>query len=326
MTTPLDPKLQGFDLIQATYKQVGDHVIRTDILVPQTPHPGKRPTLIRFHGGGLVMGDSLFLPFWAQWLSDFALQYGAVIISPNYRLLPQATGQDIYDDVEDFWTWLHSPAAHDLLAAHTTPTELDLTRILTTGDSAGGLLSINLGLAHATEIRATTATFPCIDMKSLDFTTPRANPPFGHHMPESVIQDTIAASPTTPFSSAATPAHLGYMLATIQHGRLGAWYARDSEGSPREGLLHPMDRLEQPGVEIPQGGITILHGRQDSAVPVHQSERFVARAREVLKGQPVGDRVTLTIRDGDHGFDKDVRYEEAWLQEALKTAVETWLA
>jgi cephalosporin-C deacetylase-like acetyl esterase len=49
------PKLAGLDLIQATYKEVNDHKIRTDILIPQKPYTGKRPVIIRFHGGGLVI-------------------------------------------------------------------------------------------------------------------------------------------------------------------------------------------------------------------------------------------------------------------------------
>jgi cephalosporin-C deacetylase-like acetyl esterase len=47
-------KIQGFDLLQETYKYVGDHAIRADILVPQTNYTGKRPAVVRFHGGGLV--------------------------------------------------------------------------------------------------------------------------------------------------------------------------------------------------------------------------------------------------------------------------------
>jgi cephalosporin-C deacetylase-like acetyl esterase len=47
-------KIQGFDVIQAKYKHVGDHGIRADILVPKTSFSGKRPTILRFHGGGLV--------------------------------------------------------------------------------------------------------------------------------------------------------------------------------------------------------------------------------------------------------------------------------
>lgn len=47
-------KLSGFDLIQTDFKKVQDHGIRADFLVPQTPFHGKRPVIVRFHGGGLV--------------------------------------------------------------------------------------------------------------------------------------------------------------------------------------------------------------------------------------------------------------------------------
>lgn len=47
-------KLSGFDLIQADFKKVQNHGIRADFLVPQTPLHGKRPVIVRFHGGGLV--------------------------------------------------------------------------------------------------------------------------------------------------------------------------------------------------------------------------------------------------------------------------------
>lgn len=50
-----DPKFAGLNIIQATYKHVGDHAIRADILLPRAPSTGKRPTIIRFHGGGLVL-------------------------------------------------------------------------------------------------------------------------------------------------------------------------------------------------------------------------------------------------------------------------------
>lgn len=47
-------KLNEFDVIQTIYKHVGDHGIRADFLVPQTAPTGKRPVIVRFHGGGFV--------------------------------------------------------------------------------------------------------------------------------------------------------------------------------------------------------------------------------------------------------------------------------
>ncbi|OJJ06030.1 hypothetical protein ASPVEDRAFT_199612 [Aspergillus versicolor CBS 583.65] len=352
-----DPKYHGFDIIHTSYKHVGDHSIRTDILVPQTPHSGKRPTIVRFHGGGLILGDSLYPGFWSQWLSDLALRHNAVIISPNYRLLPQATGLDIYNDIEDFWTWLKSPTSpiHGLLAAHSNPTELDLSRILLAGESAGGLLSINTALGHAPDVRAATALYPCVDLSlsSADFSKPRPDSllPFGQRTPVSVVEEYLASLDTNkPVSSTDTPSYVPLMLAVIEHGIIGEWYTRglDKVSSEAGRVLFPIQRLDDPGVTIPRGGITIVQGRQDSVVPPHHSVPFVERAREVASstsGAQAGagktgmsaaggemansqqnGKVALVFRDGEHGFDAEERYEDGgWVKEALGAAVEAWL-
>ncbi|KAL4899926.1 hypothetical protein BDW74DRAFT_162707, partial [Aspergillus multicolor] len=327
---PTHPKFKGFDLIQATYKHVGEHGIRVDVLIPETPTTGKRPVVVRFHGGGLVMADSLYHDFWPQWISDLALSQNAIIVSPNYRFMPQATGLEIYDDTEDFWGWLKSPAFSDLLSAHSSPAIADLDRIIVSGESAGGLLSVNTSLTHASEIRATIALYPSIDPSAPDFAEPRTKDrlPFGLSTPETVIDDALTASGIPecgPVSSLIQNDWLGVMCAAIEHGRLGKWYARGSEGSGRQDLLYPPRRLEKPDASIPVGGITVIHGEQDSVVPASHPVPFVERAREVFKGKPGGDKIAMVVHEGEHGFDANVRYEEPWMKEALSTAVEEWL-
>lgn len=54
MVNPTEPKLEGFELLQAPYKTIKGHEIRVDVLVPRTAFTGKRPIIVRFHGGGLV--------------------------------------------------------------------------------------------------------------------------------------------------------------------------------------------------------------------------------------------------------------------------------
>lgn len=51
-------KLSGFDLIQTHYKQIRDHAIRADFIIPKSTFTGKRPVIVRFHGGGLVGSTS----------------------------------------------------------------------------------------------------------------------------------------------------------------------------------------------------------------------------------------------------------------------------
>jgi hypothetical protein len=83
--------------------------------------------------------------------------------------------------------------------------------------------------------------------------------------------------------------------------------------------------LEEPGVGIPVGGIAIIHGQQDSVVPVAGVETFVERAREVTRGMDGNEGVLLAIRDGEHGFDAENRYSEEWLRETFKFAVDAWV-
>ncbi|OQE09378.1 hypothetical protein PENVUL_c006G06916 [Penicillium vulpinum] len=273
----------------------------------------------------MVMGDSLALDFYGHWISDLAMAHGAAIISPNYRLMPEATSTEINDDIRDFWEWLHSSALVDLLSAHTTPTTLDLDRILTTGESAGGLLSINLALSNPSDIRATTAAYPFLDIESEDYSSPRAAPPVGMHVPESVVQDTMSSIALgTAVSSILAQERAAFMPAATEHGALAGMYERGVQESER-GRLYPMDRLEQPDCCVPRRGIAIIQGRQDSVVPVRGVEKFVNRAREVLNGKPGSDRIVLALRDGEHGFDGDVRLAEQCLQDALKVALEAWL-
>ncbi|KAE8389488.1 Alpha/Beta hydrolase protein [Aspergillus alliaceus] len=327
MSIPSDPKLEGFDVLQATYKQIGDHGIRADILIPRAPFTGKRPVIVRTHCGALVTGDSLDLFFWPHWLSDLALKHGAVIVSPNYRLMPETTSPEIYDDMDDFWKWLHSSTLTNLLTKHPTPTEVDLSRLLTTGDSGGGLLSVYLGLTYPTQIRATTAMYPWIDPGAASFGAPRTILPIGLDTPESVIIDTLAAmAPGDIVSSVATQDRLQFVFAAIQHGRLSEWYARRVEGSSDRELFYPMEKIEQPGLSIPRGGIAIVHGCQDTVVFLEDAEKFAMRLQEVTKGLPGGDKVVFTPTEGDHGLDYAFRWEEKeWLRDSFRQAVETWL-
>ncbi|CAI7631591.1 unnamed protein product [Penicillium crustosum] len=325
MSIPSNKKLDGFEIVQHDYKHIGDHGIRVNILTPRTTYVGPRPLIVRIHGGGLMMGDSFFMDWWPQWISDLALQKEAVIVSPNYRLLPEATGADIYTDIEDFWIWLHSAEFLNLLANQPTPTTVDLNRILISGESAGGLIGIYLSLAHPTDIRSAAVAYPFVDPRSEAFSSPRAEPPFNHPVPEHVVQENMkAAALDTPKSSISTPDSLSFMLAAVQHGAITDMYERGSKGVPRE-VLYPMMRLEQPGFNIPQGGIAVIHGRQDSVVPLGDVEKFVARAKEVTKGLPENEKIILTVRDGEHGFDAATSYDEPWLKEAIKSAVDAWL-
>lgn len=47
-------RFDTFNLYTTSYKRIGDHEIEVNVLVPKGIKPGKRPVMIKWHGGGLV--------------------------------------------------------------------------------------------------------------------------------------------------------------------------------------------------------------------------------------------------------------------------------
>lgn len=269
------------------------------------------------------MGDSLFQPFWQQWLSDLALKHNAVIISPNYRLLPEAIVPQIFEDTHDFWTYLHSAELGNLLKEHHIPTELDLARVLVVGESAGGLLGVSTALSYAEEIRSAFVAYPLLDIAGRDFMEPRDTAPLGHSLSEDVYYSAMSVyESNSAVSSAEETSRLDFMFAVTQHGHLGKLYQRGTQGSGQDRVKwFPFEALEADTIRIPRGGITILHGKDDTVVPVIGSRKFVERAAQVLGSEAV----RLIEMPGEHGFDVDVNLDEPWLVRALSHAILAWL-
>jgi len=48
------------------------------------------------------------MPFYQRWLRDFAFKHSAIIVMPDLRLLAEATGLGVLEEVADFWTWATS--------------------------------------------------------------------------------------------------------------------------------------------------------------------------------------------------------------------------
>lgn len=69
---------------------------------------------------------------------DYAEQSGAIILSPNYRLLPEANAAELMQDIHDFWAWTTEGNAGKLLDnSGTSNLDIDLTKVLMLGESAG---------------------------------------------------------------------------------------------------------------------------------------------------------------------------------------------
>ncbi|MEW2572582.1 alpha/beta hydrolase [Streptomyces sp. NPDC047070] len=109
--------------------------IPLSVLSPANAEPGTAsPCVYWMHGGGMVMGDrfsQLDIPL--EWLDAF----GAVVVSVDYRLAPEATGTTPVEDCHQGLLWI---------AEHAGELGIDPGRIIVAGASAGGGLAAGVAL------------------------------------------------------------------------------------------------------------------------------------------------------------------------------------
>jgi acetyl esterase/lipase len=103
----------------------------------------KYPVMVRWHGGGFIVGHRMYEPWFAQWLLDLALDHQAIIVTPDYRLMPESTGTEILSDVAHFWRWLQRdfPRYMEQQQQQGLPRP-DVGNILCCGESSGGFISV----------------------------------------------------------------------------------------------------------------------------------------------------------------------------------------
>ena len=324
-------RFDAFFIISVGYKTVRGHTITVDVLYPKSLNEPSnqqllsmpRPVLLRYHGGGLIAGYSLFPPFFSPWYLELAQEYSAIIVSPNYRLLPESSVLEVLEDVEDHWQWMHQ-SLPILLQRETKGTvKADLSRIMTIGDSAGGYLSVQMGLSHPGEIRAVNAVYPMVNPKAPYFSSGRERPVFNlpaypqdtlrSHQDDIRRQEAVTQEPVI-VSAAADADRFRLMFATCQHGQLGQLFPA-APISP-----YPLERLDA-GARFPRGGVLILHGRDDSVAPVEESYLFQRKITEVDPSL----NFRLVVRDGEHGFDHLAGLHDVWLWDAVQDIVRSWL-
>jgi acetyl esterase/lipase len=80
---------------------------RTKIVRPKADVPAKRPLIVHFFGGGMLVGEPEQLLSAAR---AFAETYGAVVALPSYRLCPDVRWPVPYKDGWDVLVWLSEHA------------------------------------------------------------------------------------------------------------------------------------------------------------------------------------------------------------------------
>ncbi|KAG7407191.1 hypothetical protein Forpe1208_v012562 [Fusarium oxysporum f. sp. rapae] len=308
--------------ITRTYYESGGVQIGVDILIPRQLKSQNPPVIVRIHGGFLIAGSSLYPAWFFKWELDFAQEQDAVIISPNYRLLPEAKGRDIIDDMASFWAWVSSggPSRH-LAKIRDQKLQLNLSRTLLVGESAGGYLALQSVLSGYVRPRAIIASYPMVDMKAAHFTESYIKSINGvSNYPNQDVDRFLAATRGKPhITEADPPVRLDSAMAVVHNGRYLELLGHEPE-------LFILDRIEKLASTSNLGKtllppLFLLHGEEDSAVPVEGTLKLV----DALQRFDPDTRVHMAIRPGDHGFDSSATIHEPWLREGLDFVLGPWL-
>jgi acetyl esterase/lipase len=196
---------------------------------------GRHPLVVMIHGGGWARGGrfEMGLSKWAAYLATA----GLAVVSVDYRLAPQTTYPDSFQDCLDAVDWA---------VAHADELGADASRIGLWGDSAGGHLVLLLATSQtnpayrgprmrtaADRLRAVASLYPPTDLRALDRAEQRAGI-------ARIVRDFVGSEPDD------APQH---------------WL----DASP----------IEQVHAALPP--IFILQGTRDLLVPASQATRFAER-------------------------------------------------
>ncbi|KAI9735952.1 MAG: hypothetical protein M1834_001418 [Cirrosporium novae-zelandiae] len=296
-----------FNVTDVVYKVVNDHPLKATILIPKNVKRGKCPLLVHFHGGGLVVGDRMF----EDWLIQLAEFRGAIIVSPDYRLIPESTGSDILDDVESFWNWVHSSLSLEV-SKIASEIDLDLSKIAAAGESAGGFLSIQSALLFPdAHISLVISQYGMLDIGNPCYNSAPQNMTDGLPRQDSLLDRYVNNLRPGAIRLSSLPLELLDVLeAMAQEDRHREFIGTDDK-------LYLIKSLER-AKSVP--AMWVIHGKADSILLVECSEEFARKLEELHPETPM----LLTLRSGGHGFDTLTTINNVWVQEGCDFVGNYW--
>lgn len=254
-----------------------------------------QPALI-FHLGGFIVGSAAAVPK-AQ--IQHLLGSGFAVVVPNYRLAPQITAKQAFQDCEDAYEW--AIGALPATITHQGGPSLDPSTVVAMGHSSGGTLALHL--ASCKSIKAATAFYPSLLLSDTSTSAhkPTMAPPFGG-MPdyEPSAEDWASIAPQGRQISEAPLAAPGSVPAPrnkwqMQIIKSGQWMPTVQPDGDFA-AIDPLTRLtgDWPPVMIVQGEVDNVPG---------SSFALAQRADKEMKDAGV-EKVALEIVPGQgHVFD-----------------------
>jgi acetyl esterase/lipase len=266
-----------------TYKTAGKVEIHADVY--RAADEVVRPAVVWLHGGALIVGSRTHVP---QNLLELCRAEGYALVSFDYRLAPEVKLPAIIEDIEDGFRWLREQGPPKRL-------HIDPERIVVTGGSAGGYLTLMTGCRIMPRPRALVAYWGYGDVDGPWYTTPSE-----HYRKSAKLvskdeaERAVGGKVLTGTEGEAGKARGRFYLYLRQNG---LWTKQvtgfDPEKERRK--IDPYCPVRNVSADYPP--TMLVHGTEDTDVPYDLS---AAMAKE-LKRQKVPHEL-VTVRGAGHGL------------------------
>jgi pimeloyl-ACP methyl ester carboxylesterase len=177
--------------------------------------------------------------------------------------MPEATGADIFDDLDAFWEWLHT-SLPSLAQLNSWQTQPDLSRILCVGQSGGGSMAVHSALMHPElSIKAIVSLYAPLYHNVSDLTVPRprrilGTMPLPPRKAEGLIRSYIKQNKGSVRTVGDPVLMWELLLCLLQQGRLISLM-----NSKPDARLDTLSLLKQ-AKKLPP--LWLIHGEDDSVV------------------------------------------------------------
>lgn len=277
-----------------------------------------------------VIGNRNFPDWIADWILDLVARNSAIMVSADYRLLPESTGADILDDLSVLYLWVSSSLS-SFVTKSRPGVEADLGHLLIVGGSAGGWCALQSYLCQTSPPqeskwnnsgltpRAVISLYPMVHFDTLFWEGPHG-PQTDAVAAETALREHLEKIKREGDTAVVThPEGLGRMqliIAIVRSGRLKEFLGDDAG-------LDPIKRLREGNSSawsaLPP--LWLIHGRDDAVVDVNGSKEFIKTLSEVAPEA----KAIFTTRPGDHGFDIETTFGEEWMHDGLEMIQSAWL-
>ena len=242
-----------------------------------------RPVLVWLHGGALIVGSRKDVP---ENLLDLCKSEGYALVSFDYRLAPEVKLPAIIEDIQDAFTWLHEKGPKLL--------HIDTDRLVVTGGSAGGYLTLMTGIAVKPKPKALVAYWGYGDVDGDWYTKPSE-----HYRKQGLISQEEAEKSVGDKVLTHTPGVVGKARGSFYRylRQNGLWTKRVTGFDPDKDRkkLDPYCPVRNVTAEYPP--TMLIHGTEDTDVPYELS---AAMAKELAR-QKV-EHELVTVRGAEHGL------------------------